>query len=149
MLDIYMSLDRIDEATSLLSLVEATGDSEALANAQSLLGAHQAVLSGDDAAHSLASFDEHEPTEEAMDDTLDISLDLEFQEAAKSTSDAAEADTAGTVDIEDPAETSLDLALAYIDMGDKAGAAELLQTVLSAGDEAQREHAQSLLDSLE
>ena len=36
-----------------------------------------------------------------------------------------------------------------IGMGDKAGAAELLQTALSAGDEAQREHAQSLLDSLE
>ena len=28
-------------------------------------------------------------------------------------------------------------------------AADLLQTVLSSGDEAQREHAQSLLDSLE
>ena len=54
-----------------------------------------------------------------------------------------------TVSTEDPAETALDLALAYIDMGDKAGAADLLQTVLSSGDEAQREHAQSLLDSLE
>ena len=37
----------------------------------------------------------------------------------------------------------------YIDMGDKAGAADLLQAVLSSGDEAQREHAQSLFDSLE
>ena len=37
----------------------------------------------------------------------------------------------------------------YIDMGDKAGAADLLQAVLSSGDEAQREHAQWLLDSLE
>ena len=34
-------------------------------------------------------------------------------------------------------------------MGDKAGADDLLQTVLSSGDEAQREHAQSLLESLE
>ena len=50
---------------------------------------------------------------------------------------------------EDRAQTALELALAYIDMGDKAGAAELLQTVLSSGDEAQREHAQSLLDGLE
>ena len=30
-----------------------------------------------------------------------------------------------------------------------ASPADLLQTVLSSGDEAQREHAQSLLDSLE
>ena len=37
----------------------------------------------------------------------------------------------------------------YISTGDKAGAADLLQTVLSSGDEAQREHAQSLLESLE
>ena len=37
----------------------------------------------------------------------------------------------------------------YIKTGDKAGAADLLQTVLSSGAEAQREHAQSLLDSLE
>ena len=37
----------------------------------------------------------------------------------------------------------------YINTGDKAGAADLLQTVLSSGAEAQREHAQSLLDSLE
>ena len=36
----------------------------------------------------------------------------------------------------------------YIDMGDKAGAL-ILQAVLSSGDEAQREHAQSLFDSLE
>lgn len=37
----------------------------------------------------------------------------------------------------------------YINTDDKAGAADLLQTVLSSGAEAQREHAQSLLDSLE
>ena len=61
----------------------------------------------------------------------------------------AEADAASALDIEDPAETPLDLAVAYIDMGDKADAAELLQKVLSSGDDAQREHAQSLLDSLE
>ncbi len=37
----------------------------------------------------------------------------------------------------------------YINTGDIAGAVDLLQTVLSSGAEAQREHAQSLLDSLE
>jgi FimV-like protein len=34
-------------------------------------------------------------------------------------------------------------------MGDKVGASELLQTALSAGDAAQRQRAQSLLESLE
>lgn len=149
MLDIYMSLDRIDEATGLLALIEGTGDTVALESAKSRLDGHQASLSGDDAAHELASLDDAEPAVEASDDTLDISLDLEFQEAAKPAPEDAEADASGALDAEDPAETALDLALAYIDMGDKAGAADLLQTVLSSGDEAQREHAQSLLDSLE
>jgi len=149
MLDIYMSLDRIDEATGLLALIEGTGDAVALESAKSRLDGHQASLSGDDAAHELASLDDAEPAVEASHDTLDISLDLEFQEAAKPPPEDAEADASGALDAEDPAETALDLALAYIDMGDKAGAADLLQTVLSSGDEAQREHAQSLLDSLE
>ena len=149
MLDIYMSLDRIDEATGLLALIEGTGDTVALECAKSRLDSPQASLSGDDAAHELASLDNAEPEVEASDDTLDISLDLEFQEAAKPAPEDAEADASGALDAEDPAETALDLALAYIDMGDKAGAADLLQTVLSSGDEAQREHAHSLLDSLE
>ena len=149
MLDIYMSLDRIDEATGLLALIEGTGDTVALESAKSRLDGHQASLSGDDAAHELASLEDAEPAVEPSDDMLDISLDLEFQEAAKPAPEDAEADASGALDAEDPAETALDLALAYIDMGDKAGAADLLQTVLSSGDEAQREHAQSLLDSLE
>lgn len=149
MLDIYMSLDRIDEATGLLALIEGTGDMVALDSAKLRLDGHQASLSGDDAAHELASLDTPETVDEVSDDTLDISLDLEFQEAAKPALEEAEADASGELDAEDPAETALDLALAYIDMGDKAGAVELLQTVLSSGDEAQREHAQSLLDSLE
>ena len=149
MLDIYVSLDRIDEANGLFSLIEGTGDTAALDIAKSRLDSHQAPLSGDDAAHDLASLDEPEAVDAVSDDTLDISLDLEFQEAAKPTPEQSEADASGALDTEDPAETALDLALAYIDMGDKAGAADLLQTVLSSGDEAQREHAQSLLDSLE
>ena len=149
MLDIYMSLDRIDEARGLLALLEGRGDTVALGSATSRLDSHQASLSGDDAAHELASLDDAAPAVEASDDTLGISLDLEFQEAAKPAPEHAEADASGALDAEDPAETALDLALAYIDMGDKAGAVDLLQTVLSSGDEAQREHAESSLESLE
>ena len=149
MLDIYLSLDRISEANGLLALIEGTGDTAALESAESRLKGVQATLEGDNAAHDLAALNVPESIEAEVDETLDISLDLEFQEAANPVVEEAEADTSGALDAEDPAETALDLALAYIDMGDKAGAAELLQTVLSSGDEAQREHAQSLLDSLE
>ena len=44
--------------------------------------------------------------------------------------------------------TKLDLARAYVDMGDPAGARSILEEVLDEGDEAQRQQAQQLLDSL-
>ena len=44
--------------------------------------------------------------------------------------------------------TKLDLARAYVDMGDPAGARSILEEVLDEGDEAQRQQAQQLIDSL-
>ncbi|MGB5257625.1 MAG: FimV/HubP family polar landmark protein [Woeseiaceae bacterium] len=44
--------------------------------------------------------------------------------------------------------TKLDLARAYVDMGDPAGARSILEEVLDEGDDGQRQQAQQLLDSL-
>ena len=44
--------------------------------------------------------------------------------------------------------TKLDLARAYVDMGDPAGARSILEEVLDEGDQSQRQQAQQLLDSL-
>ncbi len=44
--------------------------------------------------------------------------------------------------------TKLDLARAYVDMGDPAGARSILEEVLDEGDEGQRQQAQQLLDTL-
>ncbi|MEL7185059.1 MAG: FimV/HubP family polar landmark protein [Pseudomonadota bacterium] len=44
--------------------------------------------------------------------------------------------------------TKLDLARAYVDMGDPAGARSILEEVLDEGDDAQKQQAQQLLDSL-
>jgi pilus assembly protein FimV len=44
--------------------------------------------------------------------------------------------------------TKLDLARAYVDMGDPSGARSILEEVLDEGDEAQRQQAQQLLDTL-
>ena len=44
--------------------------------------------------------------------------------------------------------TKLDLARAYVDMGDPQGARSILEEVLDEGDEGQRQQAQKLLDSL-
>ena len=44
--------------------------------------------------------------------------------------------------------TKLDLARAYIDMGDPDGARSILEEVLSEGDSTQRDEAQSLIDAI-
>ena len=44
--------------------------------------------------------------------------------------------------------TKLDLARAYVDMGDPAGARSILEEVLSEGDSTQRDEAKSLIDAI-
>jgi pilus assembly protein FimV len=44
--------------------------------------------------------------------------------------------------------TKLDLARAYVDMGDPAGAKSILEEVLDEGDEGQKQQAQQLIESL-
>ena len=44
--------------------------------------------------------------------------------------------------------TKLDLARAYVDMGDPSGARSILEEVLDEGDASQRQQAQQLLESL-
>ncbi len=70
----------------------------------------------------------------------DISFDL-------GTAPAVAAEAAGGDEPED-VNTKLDLVTAYIDMGDKEGARELLDEVLKEGGAQQRERAQQMLSSL-
>ena len=107
------------------------------------------------------------PAEEAALD-LDFDLDLDMaaaepapapvvEEVAESESavlDAVTAD-AGEIDEEldfltdaDEAATKLDLARAYIDMGDREGARDILAEVMEEGNAEQKREAQALLDSI-
>ena len=149
MLDIYISLDRIAEAQRLMTAIEQTGDRDGMLMASAKLSNLSDVLEGDSAAKALAG--ESDVVESEASDELDVSLDLEFQEAANSERAVSEeSDTSGMNDSdEDPAETALELARAYLDMGDKAGARDLLETAISMGDEAQAEIAKQLLASIE
>ena len=52
-------------------------------------------------------------------------------------------------DDEDIIETRIKLAIAFMEVGDEAGARELLQEVLEEGDEEQQTAAQLLLDELD
>ena len=44
--------------------------------------------------------------------------------------------------------TKLDLARAYVDMGDPGGARSILEEVMDEGDESQRQQAQQILESI-
>ncbi len=51
--------------------------------------------------------------------------------------------------LDDQVGTKMDLAKAYIEMGDNDGARDLLQEVMEEGDERQRQQAQALLESMD
>jgi pilus assembly protein FimV len=68
----------------------------------------------------------------------DISLDL----------DAAATDSELDFAADDPVQTKIDLARAYIDMGDVEGAREILQEALQEGSSAQQDVAKTLLADL-
>jgi pilus assembly protein FimV len=70
---------------------------------------------------------------EEGDDTMDEELDLGLE---------------GLLDEGDAIDTKLDLAKAYLDMGDNEGAKNLLEEVVSEGNDAQIEAARKLLDDM-
>ena len=106
------------------------------------------------------------PAEEAPSVTVSSELDLQPLESVEEESEApaqeAPAKPAGEGEVTeeefdgnaffvftDEVGTKLDLARAYIEMGDKAGAKELLEEVLEVGDENQRAEAEELLRQLD
>ncbi|HKL63192.1 MAG TPA: FimV/HubP family polar landmark protein, partial [Woeseiaceae bacterium] len=85
------------------------------------------------------------------DDELDSILDLDVGEDLADEDDAP-TDTAlesrGEGRTQTEVGTKLDLARAYVDMGDPEGARSILNEVLEEGDEGQRQEANRLLDAL-
>ncbi|MDR9862601.1 MULTISPECIES: FimV/HubP family polar landmark protein [Pseudomonas] len=89
-------------------------------------------------------------------DDVNAELDRLSQSIAEPTfteADAMKGDDLGEDDFDflagtDEAATKLDLAQAYIDMGDSDGARDILNEVLTEGDEKQRGEAKDMLSSL-
>jgi pilus assembly protein FimV len=89
-------------------------------------------------------------TSELDSDVADNSVDLELN---FDTTDFAPAGGEIEFDLDnfdeiDEAETKLDLAVAYIDMGDPDGAKSILEEVIADGNDEQKSRAQDLLASL-
>ncbi|TJZ74011.1 FimV/HubP family polar landmark protein [Chitiniphilus eburneus] len=100
------------------------------------------------------------PVEQAPAGSEGIDLDFDFNLDDTSVPTATQTpaptpinldqDTVNELDFsaEDPVQTKIDLARAYIDMGDVEGAREILQEALAEGNAMQQGEARSLLDSL-
>ena len=86
------------------------------------------------------------PADDEFDDLAFLPSEDEFSDQAT----AAEEDEEDFEFLNDSDEvaTKLDLARAYIDMGDGDGAREILEEVLREGTEEQRKEAQDLLGRL-
>jgi pilus assembly protein FimV len=87
-----------------------------------------------------------ETTDSSDDGGLDFSLDFDSDSSDLNldAADTADADIGGG----DEVGTKLDLAKAYIDMGDPEGARSILDEVMEEGNSSQKEEAQSLLGQI-
>ncbi|MCZ6657706.1 MAG: hypothetical protein O7C67_10450 [Gammaproteobacteria bacterium] len=118
-------------------VTEATAEVEAAADAETDGLTLEATTSTDS-----DSAEEAETPE--IDDGFSLD-DLDVDEDADSGADESDFDFE---EEGDSASTKLDLARAYIDMGDEAGARDILSEVLSEGNDTQQQQAQELLDQI-
>ena len=123
--------------------IEAAGAAEVPSSAQSEddldlnLDEFSAALDGDD------TVEQPGPTNFG-DVDLNIGEDVIADDEPTGTEESTPFDPESMTEIG----TKLDLARAYIDMGDPEGARSILEEVLSEGDSDQRREAQSLIDAL-
>ena len=95
-----------------------------------------------------------EATSSAAEETVELELDDQGAEEEQTLDFASEtSDTDDEFEFDSPEEgdingTKLDLAEAYIDMGDADGAADILKEVIEEGSPEQQEKAQSMLDKM-
>lgn len=153
MLDI--ELDDEDEselASGLEATVEESLDSEeALVSAEDLDLGEELLEAGDELSADTLALDDDEPVSTAVvsDDILE-----EAEEALAESDDELDADLGDEEDFDfldgtDEASTKLDLARAYIDMGDVEGARDILLEVEKEGSPEQQADARALIDSLQ
>ncbi len=117
----------------------STDDSMALAASEAPAATEDNSLDFD--MGDLASFTPQ--TEEAAP-SIPADEDLSFDLSGVEADDAGE----GTLASSDEVATKLDLARAYIEMGDPDGARSILEEVLQEGDAAQKSEAQGLLQKM-
>ncbi len=135
-----------DEFTLTLSDLEDEGEKTILSLQDELKD-----IDGGEEDESITDLeDQDEVLANELEDThLDIP-DVESEEGDSELVSLGELDVDLSIseDTPDEVSTKLDLARAYIEMGDKEGAVDILDEVLSEGDASQKEEAQKIKDSI-
>ena len=163
LVQLYMETGNRSAAEQQFSELESLGDADSIAAARTALGVGTAAAAregfateGDrDDAGLLAEFDGElesdfggleieEPALESLDDELDLSADFDDADLAGDDLDgdmviAAESNGMST---------KLDLARAYMDMGDDDGARQILEEVAAEGNEELQAEARALLERI-
>ena len=141
LLECYVELDQFAEADALFERLEQGDNPELLERARQMLQDAGSLTPGDGAAVA-------EPSPNASGLAL-TALDHD--------TDAVEAPVAERFDMDEsihgvetnPMDSKLDLARAYLDMGDEDGARPVLMEVIKEGDPVQQAEARELLFRLE
>ena len=150
LLELSLEMGEPGEAQAQFAAIQSSGDAQSIASADVLMsgGGNPGANSADDVLSDLGVTDELEADSaslEADDGTGSSDIDeLDLSEDFASADDeemvfAAEGNTMST---------KLDLARAYMDMGDEDGARQILQEVAADGDSDQQSEAKSLLERL-
>lgn len=173
------ALDSAENSESSVDIGTADSvDTEGQDDEFDVLSSDEAVEELEDIAETL-TLDDAQPEEATevdegleLDETLDLDVSLEVDEsdsheASDSDVDDSVLDKPESVNVDefdagisddedfdflegtDEAATKLDLARAYIDMGDGDGAKDILEEVVLEGSDAQKQEAQDLLKTLD
>lgn len=142
-----MSADDTWQTHHLNDMIEA-GDTEILDLSDSLIDEQTNNLVEEDMQQNAQRPDTEDEAADTLRDGQDIIPDALALSGLDDTEEADLDFDLGDFDEIDEAETKLDLAHAYIDMGDPEGARGILEEVLNEGSEEQQHRAQSLIDRL-
>jgi pilus assembly protein FimV len=165
LLQLYMETGNRTAAIAELSELESIGDADSIAAGKAALDGSAAqpapradfatdggekdieLLTDSDAAleSDFSGLEIEEPdTDISLEDELDLSADFEEAEMA---SEAGEEDLVIAAD-SNGLSTKLDLARAYMDMGDDDGARQILEEVAAEGNEELQAEAKALLERI-
>ncbi|HID49144.1 MAG TPA: hypothetical protein EYP40_05950, partial [Chromatiales bacterium] len=110
-----------------------------LSSASISLADLEEVNTTDDTSEMTMDFDKMAPAEPVPDEPSSQTMAFDMEAGTEADADVGGADEVGT---------KLDLAKAYIDMGDPDGARSILDEVMDEGNEAQKQEAQQLLQQI-